>query len=117
MTERTSLVPSAAKRRMRASSFLIIPKSSVIPTTVGKIETIQIDTGMASADSQPEPVAEVAEAVAEVESAQKEEKEETPKTGMAALLARRPEPKKRLDTLAGSQDIYKSIYNRPFRTV
>ena len=47
----------------------------------------------------------------------KEEKEETPKTGMAALLARRPEPKKRLDTLAGSQDIYKSIYNRPFRTV
>jgi len=57
-----------------------------VPTVVGKIETIQINTGMASTDSQPEQVAEVAEAVAEVESAvedqessseQKEEKEET----------------------------------------
>ena len=55
----------------------------------GKIETIQIDTDMASADSQLEPVAEVAEAVAEVEavveeqessSEQKEEKEETKET-------------------------------------
>jgi len=51
-----------------------------IPTVAGKIESIQIDTGMAAADSQPEPVAEVAEAVAEVESAQKEEKEETKET-------------------------------------
>ena len=60
-----------------------------VPTVGGKIESIQIDTGMASADSQPEPVAEVAEAVAEVESAveeqessseQKEEKEETKET-------------------------------------
>ena len=60
-----------------------------VPTIAGKIETIQIDTGMASADSQSEPVAEVAEAVAEVESAveeqessseQKEEKEETKET-------------------------------------
>ena len=60
-----------------------------VPTVAGKIETIQIDTGMASADSQPEPVAEVAEAVAEVEavveeqessSEQKEEKEETKET-------------------------------------
>ena len=63
-----------------------------VPTVAGKIEAIQIDTGMASADSQPEPVAEVAEAVAEVESAveeqessseqkeQKEEKEETKET-------------------------------------
>ena len=51
-----------------------------VPTVAGKIETIQIDTGMSSADSQPEPVAEVAEAVAEVESAQKEEKEETKET-------------------------------------
>ncbi len=51
-----------------------------VPTVAGKIESIQIDTGMASADSQPEPVAEVAEAVAEVESAQKEEKEETKET-------------------------------------
>jgi hypothetical protein len=58
-----------------------------VPTVAGKIESIQIDTGMASADSQP--VAEVAEAVAEVESAveeqessseQKEEKEETKET-------------------------------------
>jgi len=48
-----------------------------VPTVAGKIETIQINTGMASADSQPEPVAEVAEAVAEVESAQKEETKET----------------------------------------
>ena len=60
-----------------------------VPTVGGKIESIQIDTGMASADSQPEPVAEVAEAVAEVESAvekqessseEKEEKEETKET-------------------------------------
>ena len=51
-----------------------------VPTVAGKIETIQIDTGMSSADSQPEPVAEVAEAVAEVESAQEEEKEETKET-------------------------------------
>jgi len=48
-----------------------------VPTVAGKIESIQIDTGMASADSPPEPVAEVAEAVAEVESAQKEETKET----------------------------------------
>ena len=51
-----------------------------VPTVAGKIESIQIDTGMASSDSQPEPVAEVAEAVSEVESAQKEEKEETKET-------------------------------------
>ena len=60
-----------------------------VPTVAGKIEAIQIDTGMSSADSQPEPVAEVAEAVAEVESAvekqessseEKEEKEETKET-------------------------------------
>jgi hypothetical protein len=60
-----------------------------VPTIAGKIETIQIDTGMAPADSQPEPVAEVAEAVAEVESAveeqessseEKKEKEETKET-------------------------------------
>ena len=51
-----------------------------VPTVAGKIESIQIDTGMASADSPPEPVAEVAEAVAEVESAQEEEKEETKET-------------------------------------
>jgi len=60
-----------------------------VPTVAGKIETIQINTGMASADSQPEQVAEVAEAVAEVESAveeqessseEKEEKEETKET-------------------------------------
>ena len=50
-----------------------------VPTVAGKIEAIQIDTGMASADSQPEPVAEVAEAVAEVETAV-EEKEETTET-------------------------------------
>jgi hypothetical protein len=50
-----------------------------VPTSVGKIESIQINTGMASADSQPEPVAEVAEAVAEVETAV-EEKEETTET-------------------------------------
>ena len=60
-----------------------------VPTVAGKIESIQIDTGMSSADSQPEPVAEVAEAVAEVETAveeqessseEKEEKEETKET-------------------------------------
>ena len=60
-----------------------------VPTVAGKIESIQIDTGMTSADSQPEPVAEVAEAVAEVETAveeqessseEKEEKEETKET-------------------------------------
>lgn len=67
-----------------------------VPTVAGKIESIQIDTGMASADSQPEPVAEVAEAVAEVETAveeqessseQKEEKEETKETKANAVQA------------------------------
>jgi hypothetical protein len=60
-----------------------------VPTVAGKIESIQIDTGMASVDSQPEPVAEVAEAVAEVETAveeqessseEKKEKEDTKET-------------------------------------
>ena len=67
-----------------------------VPTVAGKIESIQIDTGMASADSQPEPVAEVAEAVAEVETAveeqetsseQKEEKKETKETKANAVQA------------------------------
>ncbi len=60
-----------------------------VPTVAGKIEKIQINTGMASSDSQPEQVAEVAEAVSEVESAveeqesesdSKEEKQETKET-------------------------------------
>ena len=60
-----------------------------VPTVAGTIEKIQINTGMASSDSQPEQVAEVAEAVSEVESAveeqesesdSKEEKEETKET-------------------------------------
>ena len=60
-----------------------------VPTVAGTIEKIQINTGMASSDSQPEQVAEVAEAVAEVESAveeqesesdSKEEKQETKET-------------------------------------
>ena len=46
-----------------------------VPTVGGKIERIQINTGMVSSDSQPEQVAEVAEAVAEVESAVEEEPE------------------------------------------
>ena len=46
-----------------------------IPTVAGTIEKIQINTGMASSDSQPEQVAEVAEAVAEVESAVEEQQE------------------------------------------
>jgi hypothetical protein len=46
-----------------------------VPTVAGTIEKIQINTGMASSDSQPEQVAEVAEAVAEVESAVEEEAE------------------------------------------
>ena len=60
-----------------------------VPTVAGTIEKIQINTGMASSDSQPEQVAEVAEAVAEVETAveeqesesdSKEEKQETKET-------------------------------------
>ena len=46
-----------------------------VPTVSGTIEKITINTGMASSDSQPEQVAEVAEAVAEVESAMEEEQE------------------------------------------
>jgi len=46
-----------------------------VPTVSGTIEKIQINTGMASSDSQPEQVAEVAEAVAEVESAVEEQQE------------------------------------------
>jgi hypothetical protein len=48
-----------------------------VPTVAGTIEEIQIDTGMASSDSQPEQVAEVAEAVAEVESAVEEQESES----------------------------------------
>jgi len=44
-----------------------------VPTASGGTDKMQIDTGMASADSQPEPTAEVAEAVAEVESAVEEQ--------------------------------------------
>ena len=46
-----------------------------VPTVAGTIEKITINTGMASSESQPEQVAEVAEAVAEVESAMEEEQE------------------------------------------
>jgi len=46
-----------------------------VPTVAGTIEKITINTGMASSESQPEQVAEVAEAVAEVESAMEEESE------------------------------------------
>jgi len=46
-----------------------------VPTISGTVEKITINTGMASSDSQPEQVAEVAEAVAEVESAVEEESE------------------------------------------
>jgi len=46
-----------------------------VPTVAGTIEKITINTGMASSDSQPEQVAEVAEAVAEVESAVEEQQE------------------------------------------
>ncbi len=48
-----------------------------VPTVAGKIEKIQINTGMASSDSQPEQVAEVAEAVSEVESAVEEQESES----------------------------------------
>ena len=44
-----------------------------VPTASGGTDKMQIDTGMASTDSQPEPTAEVAEAVAEVESAVEEQ--------------------------------------------
>jgi|TARA_A100000172_G_scaffold78629_1_gene64439 hypothetical protein len=42
---------------------------------------------------------------------------EEPKTGMAALLARRRPAANRLDTLADLQEKFQKIYNRPFRTV
>ena len=48
-----------------------------VPTVSGTIEKITINTGMASSDSQPEQVAEVAEAVAEVESAVEEQESES----------------------------------------
>ena len=44
-----------------------------VPTASGGTDKMQIDTGMASTDSQPEPTAEVAEAIAEVESAVEEQ--------------------------------------------
>ena len=47
-----------------------------VPTVSGTIEKITINTGMASSDSQPEQVAEVASAVAEVESAVEEQEQE-----------------------------------------
>jgi hypothetical protein len=42
---------------------------------------------------------------------------EEPKTGMAALLARRRPAANRLDTLTDLQEKFQKIYNRPFRTV
>ena len=58
-----------------------------VPTVSGGADRMEINTGMAAADSPPEPVAEVAEAVAEVQEAQqesssdeKEQKEETKET-------------------------------------
>ena len=48
-----------------------------VPTVSGTIEKITINTGMASSDSQPEQVAEVAEAVSEVESAVEEQESES----------------------------------------
>jgi hypothetical protein len=42
---------------------------------------------------------------------------EEPKTGMAALLARRQPVANRLDTLSDLQEKFQKIYNRPFRTV
>ena len=42
---------------------------------------------------------------------------EKPKTGMAALLARRQPVANRLDTLTDLQEKFQKIYNRPFRTV
>jgi len=42
---------------------------------------------------------------------------EEPKTGMAALLARRQPVANRLDTLTDLQEKFQKIYNRPFRTV
>jgi hypothetical protein len=48
-----------------------------VPTVTGKIEKIQINTGMASSSSQPEQVAEVKTAVAEVESAVEEQESES----------------------------------------
>ena len=42
---------------------------------------------------------------------------EEPKTGMAALLARRQPAANRLDTLSDLQEKFQKIYNRPFRTV
>jgi len=41
--------------------------------------------------------------------------EEPPKTGMAALLARRSDPKKRGETMLREQDIFERIYNKPPR--
>ena len=40
--------------------------------------------------------------------------EEPPKTAMTALLARRPDPKKRSETMVREQDIYERIYGKPF---
>ena len=58
-----------------------------VPTASGGMDKMEINTGMASADSPAEPVAEVAEAVAEVQEAQqesssdeKEQKEESKET-------------------------------------
>jgi hypothetical protein len=67
-----------------------------VPTVSGTIEKITINTGMASSDSQPEQVAEVAEAVSEVESAveeqesesdEKEEKQDSKETKMEKAKA------------------------------
>ena len=70
----TEAGPPEVIQQLRSAgvTILILPHE---PTVECTIEKIQINTGMASSDSQPEQVAEVAEAVAEVESAMEEESE------------------------------------------
>jgi len=80
-----------------------------VPTVAGTIEKITINTGMASSDSQPEQVAEVAEAVAEVESAMEEESESESDT--------KEEKSEEKETKEGKAKAVEAIVNRVLQAV
>ena len=80
-----------------------------VPTVAGTIEKIQINTGMASSESQPEQVAEVAEAVAEVESVMEEEQESESEA--------KEEKSEEKETKEGKAKAVQAIVNRVLQAV
>ena len=76
-------------------------------TFIEDIASLNYDEGNEATQQRRRPVQQKAPSTPAADPA---------KTSMAALLARRPDPTKRLDTLANLQEKYKKIYGRPFET-